>query len=217
MSAWDERVEAYRKSAGHREGRDLDLLIEGCGPCGGLEVLDVASGGGHVARRLREAGAEVVTLDASPAMRPDVVACAEELPFAAGSFDLVVTRIAAHHFDDVGAAVAEMARVSRDLVLVEDTLYLSEQVEEAERLRDPTHVRSLREGEWRDLLEGAGLEVEAVDYVEKEHAFADWLARTCCEGADAERVRDLLSARTLAGGETWTDVKLLLKARKRTA
>ncbi|MBD0318487.1 MAG: class I SAM-dependent methyltransferase [Thermoleophilia bacterium] len=217
MSSWDERADAYRESDEHREGRDLDLLLAACGACAGLSVLDVATGGGHVARRLRDRGAAVVTVDASPGMNPDVVARAEELPFADASFDLVVTRIAAHHFTDVGAAVAEMARVTRDLVLIEDTLYLSDAVEEAEQLRDVTHVRNYREGEWREFLEAAGLDVEAVDYVEKEHPFADWLARTGCEGAVADRVRELLAGRTLVGGEAWSDVKLLLKARKPVA
>ncbi len=59
-------------------------------------------------------------------MKPDVICRAEDLPFADNAFDLVVTRIAPHHFDDVAAAVAEMARVSNDLVVVEDTLYVSD-------------------------------------------------------------------------------------------
>ena len=63
---------------------------------------------------------------------------AEHLPFADSSFDLVVTRIAPHHFEDIALAVAEMARVTREQLIVEDTLYVSEAVEEAERLRDPT-------------------------------------------------------------------------------
>jgi ubiquinone/menaquinone biosynthesis C-methylase UbiE len=217
MSEWDARAAAYRESPGHRAGRDLELLVEACGASEGVKALDVASGGGHVARRLREAGAEVVTVDASPGMEPDVVAPAEALPFDDASFDLVVTRIAPHHFADVRAAVAEMARVSRDLVVVEDTLYLTEDVEEAERVRDPTHVRSYRESEWRDFLVAAGLELEAVEYVEKEHDFAEWLARTSCEGKDAERARELLADRTLDDRDAWTDVKILLKARKRAA
>ena len=36
-------------------------------------ALDVATGGGHVARRLREAGLQVVTTDPAPGMQPDVV------------------------------------------------------------------------------------------------------------------------------------------------
>src|SRR5690349_13607653 len=103
--------------------------------------LDVATGGGHVARRLREHGCEVVTTDSSPGMKPDVVSRAEDLPFADGSFDCVVSRIAPHHFTDVRHAVEEMARVSNDVVVIEDTLFSSERHEQAEKLRDPTHIR----------------------------------------------------------------------------
>ena len=68
-------------------------------------ALDVATGGGHVARRLREAGLQVVTSDPAPGMQPDVICPAEHLPFADGSFDVVACRRAAHHFDDVAGAV----------------------------------------------------------------------------------------------------------------
>jgi ubiquinone/menaquinone biosynthesis C-methylase UbiE len=90
-------------------------------------------------------------------MRADVVCAAEDLPFADGSFDVVVTRIAPHHFSDIGTAVGELARVSNRVVVVEDTQYTSEEVEAAEKLRDPTHVRNYSEEEWRELLESAGL------------------------------------------------------------
>jgi len=131
---WSERAEAYAESNTHREGRDLDLFVSWAE---GETALDVATGGGHVARRLRELGFEVTTLDPAPGMRADVLAAAEDIPFADGSFDTVATRIAPHHFSDVRGAVVEMARVARRVVLVEDTLYDSELVEEAERLHDP--------------------------------------------------------------------------------
>jgi SAM-dependent methyltransferase len=210
---WSERAELYRESPLHREGEDLDLIVGWAEPAPGRTALDVATGGGHVARRLREQGCNVVTLDPSPGMQPDVIARAEDLPFADQSFDVVATRIAAHHFENVAAAVREMARVSRDLVLVEDTLYESEQVEEAERLHDPSHVRSYTEGEWRSFLEDAGLEVEQVELVEKRQDLDAWLARTGCEGADADRVRELLAHRIEDG--LIGDTKILLKARKR--
>ena len=99
-----------------------------------MTVLDVATGGGHVARRLREAGAQVVTVDAAPGMEPDVIAPADHLPFADVSFDAVACRIAAHHFPDVLAAVREMARVARDRVVICDNTFTSESAEEADRL-----------------------------------------------------------------------------------
>src|SRR5256885_6394520 len=120
--AWDERAEAYRTSPTHREGDDLDALVEWCDPGPRVRALDVATGGGHVAGRLAEAGCRVTTCDAAGGMAPDVVCPAEHLPFADRNFDVVACRIAAHHFADVAAAVREMARVARRRVVVEDTL-----------------------------------------------------------------------------------------------
>jgi SAM-dependent methyltransferase len=207
---WSGRAEAYRNAPEQREGADLDRIVEWA--YGAKTALDVATGGGHVARRLREAGLQVVTADPAPGMRPDVICPAEHLPFADGSFDLVVSRIAPHHFSDIALAVGEMARVARDLLIVEDTLYADEQVEEAERLRDPTHVCSYSEHEWRSFLEAAGFRIEAVEVHEKRHPLEDWLARTGTSEEDAIRVRALLADR-IEGGE-YVDQKLLLLARK---
>jgi SAM-dependent methyltransferase len=208
---WSERAEAYRNASEQREGADLDRIVEWA--AGVRTALDVATGGGHVARRLREAGLEVVSADPAPGMRPDVICPAEHLPFADSSFDVVVTRIAPHHFDDIALAVAEMARVTRDQLIVEDTLYVSEAVEEAERLRDPTHVSSYSEHEWRAFLEAAGLTIEAVETYEKRHPLEQWLARTDTSEEDATRVRELLADRI--EGDEYLDQKLLLRARKR--
>ena len=177
MSDWSSRAEAYRNAPEQREGEDLDLIVHVGKQEGSRTALDVATGGGHVARRLRDAGLQVVSADPAPGMQPDVICRAEDLPFADSAFDLVVSRIAPHHFEDVAAAVAEMARVANDLVVVEDTLYVSEEVEEAEKLRDPTHVRSYSEEEWRALLEGAGLEIERIEAFEKRHPLEATSAR----------------------------------------
>jgi len=210
MADWSTRAEAYRNAPEQREGEDLDLIVrwaEGC-----ETALDVATGGGHVARRLREAGLEVVSSDPAPGMQPDVICRAEDLPFADNAFGLVVTRIAPHHFDDIAAAVAEIARVSAGLVVVEDTLYVSERVEEAEKLRDPTHVRSYSEEEWRGMLTAAGLEIEQVERFEKRHPLEAWLDRSETPEADRARVKELLSAQI--EGDEYVDTKLLLRARK---
>lgn len=211
MSDWSERAEAYRNAPEQREGEDLDLIVRWA--AGSRTALDVATGGGHVARRLREAGLEVVSADPAPGMQPDVLCRAEDLPFADDAFDLVVTRIAPHHFEDIAAAVAELTRVSRDLVVVEDTLYVSEQVEEAEKLRDPTHVRSYSEAEWRSLLEAAGLEIEQVESFEKRHQLDEWLARSGTPDDDAERVKELLLDQIEA--DEYVDTKIVFRARKR--
>jgi SAM-dependent methyltransferase len=190
---WSQRAEAFRESPTHREGPDLELLVEWCEPGPDVKVLDVATGGGHVARRLREEGCTVVTVDPAPGMRPDVVSSAEHLPFQDGSFDVVACRIAAHHFEDVLAAVAEMARVSRRLLVIEDNVFRGEHVEKAERLRDPTHVRCYSEEEWREMITEAGFEVEQVEYFARRQSVDAWLARVDTPPEDATRVRELLA------------------------
>jgi SAM-dependent methyltransferase len=207
---WSQRAEAYRGLADQREGSDLELLVSWAE---GETALDVASGGGHTANRLRAAGFRVTTLDPAPGMRADVLAPAEHIPFADSSFDIVTCRIAPHHFDDVEAATHEMARVARRLVLIEDTLFTSERVEDAEKLRDPTHVRSYSEGEWRGLLEDAGLQIEQVEILEKRRPLESWLARTETTGQEAEQVKALI-ADAIDDGD-YVDRKILLKARKR--
>ena len=189
---WSERAEAYRESEAHRQGRDLELFAEWAA---GKTVLDVATGGGHVARGLREAGCQVVTCDSAPGMQPDVICRAEDLPFADSSFDVVACRVATHHFEDPAGVLREMARVSSDLVLVADNLFLGESGEEADRLRDRTHVRNYSEDEWRGLFEQAGLGIEAFEREEKWIELEPWLARAGCVGAEAKRVRELLADR----------------------
>jgi|SRR5581483_4938167 len=214
MSVWDDRAERYRTSAVHAAGPDLDTVVEMCDPQPGLKVLDVATGGGHVARRLREAGAEVVTVDRSPGMQPDVIAPAEHLPFADGSFDVVVNRLAAHHFESIGDAVGEMARVSNGVLVIEDHHYTDEETEQAEKLRDPSHVRSLSEDEWRDLLVSAAFEVERVEFYDMTLEFESWLDRTDTPDGDRPRIRELLRPLSSEDGTTWTSPMIILKARR---
>jgi ubiquinone/menaquinone biosynthesis C-methylase UbiE len=196
---WNERADAYRTSQTHAAGEDLDLVVAWCAPAEGVTVLDVATGGGHVARRLREAGAQVVTVDAAPGMEPDVIAPADHLPFADASFDAVACRIAAHHFPDVLAALKEMARVARERVVICDNTFTSESAEEADRLRDPSHVRNYSVAEWYSFFELAGLEVAEETTLARDTDFEDWLARTETPGDVRPRIGELLAGRVNDG------------------
>jgi SAM-dependent methyltransferase len=209
---WSQRADAFRESPTHREGPDLDLLVEWCEPAPEVKVLDVATGGGHVARRLRKEGCTVVTVDPAPGMKADVVAPAEHLPFADGSFDVVTCRIAAHHFPDIRAAVAEMGRVSNQLLVIEDNVFRGEHVEEAEKLRDPTHVRCYSEEEWKALVTDVGFEVEQFEYFPRRQSVDAWLARVDTPPDVAAQVRELL-ADDIEGGMLGFR-SIVLKARR---
>ena len=211
---WSVRAEAMRQSPTHRAGADLDVVVVWCEPGEGVQALDVATGGGHVARRLREAGCEAVSLDPAPGMESDVVARAEELPLEDSSFDVVACRIAAHHFEDVEQAVREMARVTRDRVVVQDNLYVSERLEQAERVRDPSHVRCYTEQEWVGFFESAGLQVEAVALVRRKLPLEPWIERAIAGPEAAERVRELTADLVDDEGNV-RSTAIILKGRKR--
>jgi hypothetical protein len=105
-----------------------------------------------------------------------------------------------------------MARVSRDAVLLVDTLNMGEAGEQAEALRDPSHVRNYTEDEWRGMVEGAGLEIEELVVLPHTIDFPAWLERTACNGATAERVRELWGSRV--EGDRLTLDKIAIRARK---
>ncbi len=214
-------MERPRRGVSQRRSRTPAIPISTsvvalCEPGPGVQALDVATGGGHVARRLREAGAEVVTVDAAAgngARRRVARPRACRSPTARSTSSSRGSRRITSPTSP--ARSAEMARV------------------DARRGRDRGHALHLRRPRaGRDaarsrrtcaatprpsgarFLEGAGLAVEHVDYFRKTHDTEDWLARTGCEGETAARVRELLAPVASDDGTTWQDTKLILKARK---
>lgn len=107
-------------------GSFADIVAATAGIAPGEQVLDVACGTGVLAcaaaRRVGEHGV-VTGLDANPEMlavarrKPEPVewvhARAEALPFAAASFDAVVSQFALMFFEDRAGALREMQRVLR--------------------------------------------------------------------------------------------------------
>lgn len=104
---------------------DRPAVLGLLGDVAGLDVLDAGCGPGIYLETLLDRGAKVVAFDASASMvalakaradgRAEVhhLRLDEPLPFADGSFDLVVCALAIHYVDDRGAALAEMHRVLR--------------------------------------------------------------------------------------------------------
>ncbi|MDP2299938.1 MAG: methyltransferase domain-containing protein, partial [Actinomycetota bacterium] len=63
-----QRAGGYRASALHAGGPDLELLVELAAAGPNVRVLDVATGGGHVALALARTGADVTACDLTPEM-----------------------------------------------------------------------------------------------------------------------------------------------------
>jgi SAM-dependent methyltransferase len=108
--------------------REIEIAL-GMLPATGA-VLDLACGTGRLAVALAERGQPVVGVDYSPTMAamsagrgvPTVVGDAFSLPFAAGSFDAVVSLRFAFHYAPLDPLLREMRRVARPgAALVFDT------------------------------------------------------------------------------------------------
>jgi SAM-dependent methyltransferase len=78
-------------------------------------VLEIGPGEGLVSDWLRRAGVDVTTVDIDPALSPDILGSATELPFENRSFDVVVCCEVLEHlpFEQSRRAMSEVARVSR--------------------------------------------------------------------------------------------------------
>ena len=244
---WEKAAEAYATGE-HKSGRELQLVVEYAAPTGKERVLDIGTGAGHTALALAPRVSEVVLTDPVDAMLAAarrlfqtaglwnaqfVRAGAEQLPFPKASFDIVTTRLAAHHFDDVALAMRQVARVLRPggvFIFVDTTAPENPESatyqDEVELLRDPTHKRIYTEREWAAFIEQAGFRVEKSEVVRKAHDFEPWLerggedettqqrVRTRFLEAPASAVRDLEIVVAEGKVKSFTDRKLVLAARR---
>lgn len=206
---------AYVTSGLHAAGDDLPRMRTVAQPQRTDHVLDIATGGGHVALAFAPRVASVVATDLTPEMLDRAaafiqskgvtnvtfqVADAEALPFADDQFNIVTCRIAPHHFPHPDRFVHEVARVLAPggrFVLIDSTVPagpVGRRFNEFERLRDPSHVRSLTDQEWLHLLQTNGLTVQAIEHFPRRHDFADWTQRADVPEADltalAQRLLD---------------------------
>ena len=117
------------------------------------------------------------------------------MPFASGSFDLVVCRHSAHHWASVARALAECARVLKprgSLVVIDSVAPESPLLDTAlqvfEFLRDASHVRDYRVSEWSGMLGAAGFQISSMSRWKIPLDFESWVERI---GTPAPRVEAL--------------------------
>jgi ubiquinone/menaquinone biosynthesis C-methylase UbiE len=204
--------DAYVRSEGHAGGNDLDRMLALAEPKPTDTLLDIATGGGHVARKIGPHVGRVIVSDLTPEMlhhaipyleaqgvtAERLVADAQDLPLDDASVDIVTCRIAPHHFPDPAAFVAEVARVLRPggrFLLVDSTVpegAVGDFFNGYEVVRDPSHVRSLTAAEWIALLERHGFRIEAVEPFRKRHEFEEWTERMQVSEADRARLKAMM-------------------------
>jgi ubiquinone/menaquinone biosynthesis C-methylase UbiE len=186
-------------------------------------VLDVAGGTGHVARAYAEHALCATVLDLTAEMlevgkrEADAAGVRNVLfqigegsamPFLDGSFDLVVSRFAVHHFPDPAVVLTEMSRVCRpdgrvaimDLVVGEPDH--ADGYNHRERLRDPSHTQALTTEELSSTMRAANLEIVAVVERDQPILLERWLSQTKPPDGVAAQLRAEVEAEVSGGPPT---------------
>lgn len=215
----------YAASSVHAAGPSLQRLVERVAPKPEWEALDIATGAGHTAllfaplvRRVvasditGEMLAEAAKLAAARGLTNVETATAEagKLPFSDASFDLVTCRLAAHHFTDPPAFVAESFRVLRPggtfalvdnvspdasmlpLATPAELLNAARTFNTYEKTRDPSHARALSLFEWDALMGKAGLDIVSSELLDQDIAFRPWTERMRCSADTVDVLKSML-------------------------
>jgi len=201
----------FTQVPGHLDA--IGQLMEMSGVTAEDTVLDVACGPGLVACAFAGRSRQVTGLDLTPAMIEQARGRQKELglenlswqvgdvlplPFADGSFSLVITRYSFHHFLAPKAALAEMVRVCAPggRVLVADVAMAPDKAaayDRLELLRDPSHTHALTTEEFASLFLGAGLAECRYSSYGVDLELEAQLAASFPAPGDAERVRRMVT------------------------
>jgi ubiquinone/menaquinone biosynthesis C-methylase UbiE len=194
----------------------LRMILQAAMPGPGDTVLDVACGGGIIVCAFAPEVKHATGIDMTPAMLDRARQLAAErnivnaswdrgdvgsLPYADGTFDIVVTRFSMHHFLDPLRVLREMVRVCAPggRVVVVD-MYASENVAKAaewnraEKLRDPSHVRCLTLTELKALFGKAGLPEPRSSFYELRDEVRNLLRRSFPNPGDDVKIIEMFAA-----------------------
>jgi ubiquinone/menaquinone biosynthesis C-methylase UbiE len=207
------QARAFNHAAPIANEAALKMVIDAATPGPEDTVLDVACGGGLVARAFAPHVRQATGIDVTPAMLDQArqAAAAQgltnvsweqgdvtHLPYEDGSFSIVATRLSFHHFIEPAAALAEMVRVCRPggrVVVIDSSP--SEEPEKAaafnrlEKLRDPSHTRALPLSEMTGLFRAAGLGEPAVTHYELRDEVEILLARSFPNPGDDVKITEM--------------------------
>ena len=202
----------YVTSDTHARGSDLSLIEKWITSEQHATALDIATGGGHVARVLSRHCNNVFATDLTRDMLDHtanyftddenvhfMVADAENLPFIDQSFDIVTCRIAAHHFPHPEKFIKEVYRVLKpqgififiDNIASEHPSY-DIFINTVEKLRDYSHARALKISEWKQLFAANNLCISKEFMQKKPLHYKEWINRTLDCDEEIEFISHLL-------------------------
>lgn len=210
------QASAYVESRVHAEGDDIAELAALAARRPGARVLDLGCGGGHVSYAAAPGAASVTAYDLSGDMLAAVAreaarrglanietrqGAAEQLPFADASFDVVLCRFTAHHWQDIRAGLREAKRVLKpdgvagfaDAIAPEQPV-LDTFLQTFEMLRDPSHVRDYTAPEWLAFAAEAGFKATALTRRRLPLDYDAWIARMRTPKVFADAIRALQAA-----------------------
>lgn len=245
---FNRQSDRYGKSHILADTQDVAQGLEGAIRPQDGTALDVATGGGHTALWLARNGWKVTAGDIAPRMLENAQKLcteagftietrlfpAEEMPFADGSFDLVTTRVAPHHFSSPGNFVQETARVLKrggHFLLIDGSVpdndsEAEEWLHRVEKWRDPSHGRFLSRKAWEELARRAGLEVLRSELHARKQPDLEWYFETAATpdvnrekvleavASASEHVKAVLRLAQEHGKIVWWWPMLTLLARK---
>jgi SAM-dependent methyltransferase len=199
-AGWSAKAETYGLRTGRITARLVEPLLDAAGVTGGTRVLDVGTGPGYAAeqatqRRAVATGVDIADEVLALARRRHrgirfVPGDAEDLPFAAGSFDALVSNFAIDHLPRPERAIREFARVvvpggaiavsawegparNRFLGILVDALRASGVARPQEGSAGPGPHRFAEDDELRGLMRMAGLEHVEIRPVSLTHRVRD--------------------------------------------
>lgn len=207
----------YVTSTLHAKGKDLEMMKAWVEQSGlGDSLLDIATGGGHVANSLASYFKKLVALDLTTEMLNSaksfiesnghrnvsfIEGDAQELPFADRTFEVVTCRIAAHHFPDIKSFVKETHRVLKEdgaFVLADNVAPEVDEFDnfynELEKKRDYSHFRAYKKSEWIAMIEEEGFTVESLFTFSKTFQFESWCERMSLSEEEIQHLNNWIVA-----------------------
>lgn len=202
----------------------LEWMVKSLPLDASFHVLDVAAGTCLLSRAIAKYVKEVVAIDttlemlnvAQSEIKKSNISniclkegLAESLPFENDFFDMVVSRMAIHHFDKPQLCIDEMSRVCKtghvvgiiDLLSPEDNI-LNKRYNYFERLRDPSHTTATTSVEIHGMMKKSNLSICFENTRDIEVDLSKWMEMTKTSSENRKEIESAVKDEISRGKKT---------------